>query len=424
MKVGMVGAGNVGGGVIELLKRNSGLIETKAGEPVSLAGVAVRDVAKAKGKFGDEINWVTDWRTLTSDGEIDVIVEVMGGLDEAGECVMSAFDNGKAVVTANKALLAERGGDIFARTQDEGKTLKYEAAIAGAIPAVKVVSESLAANRIESVVGIVNGTCNYILSSMEKGHGGLDECLRKAQELGFAEADPGLDIDGVDAGHKIALLGRLAMDAPLEFDKVTIKGISGIDEKDISYAEEMGYRIRLLAIAKRDDNGGIELMVSPTLLPLDHIMAKVDGNMNAVLIVSDAAGETLCYGAGAGPLPTASAIVSDLIEIARGGGGMPDKSRAKTHIVPAADIRAHSFYLRIRVQDRPGVLAQVSGILADEDVSIDSVVQRESSGDAAVDLMMILHRNRFGRVLDCVRRIEDLDQVLGKAKLYPVETFA
>ena len=423
MKIGMVGAGNVGGGVMSLLRKNASLIASQLGEAVELEGVAVRDSVNAKARHGQGIAWTEDWRELTGNPEIDVIVEVMGGLDEAGECIMSAFDNGKAVVTANKALLAERGSDIFARVAREGKILMYEAAIAGALPIVKIVRESLSANRISSVVGILNGTCNYILTSMEKGEGSFKECLHKAQNLGFAEANPELDIEGIDAAHKIALLGKLAMGAPLEFPKVLTKGIQGIDTLDISYAKEMGYRIRLLAIAKSDGNSGVELMVYPTLLPVDHIMAKVDGNMNAVFVTSDAAGEILCHGAGAGPLPTASAIVSDLIEVGKESPSFSNRPGEDVGIVPAAEIRAHSFYMRMLVQDKPGVLASISGVLADVGISIGSVVQRESQGGDPVELVMILHRNRFGRVLDSVRRIEKLEHVSGKVTLFPVETF-
>lgn len=424
MRVGIVGAGTVGGGVIDLLGRNAALIGECAGEKVEISGVAVRDVAKAKSRRGDAVRWTDDWRTLTSDPGTDVIVEVMGGLQEAKACTLDAIANGKAVVTANKALLAEQGGEVFAAVRERGGTLKFEAAIAGAIPIVKVLREALTANHVHSIVGIVNGTCNYILTSMEKGNGTFAECLAEAQRLGYAEADPALDIDGVDSAHKIVLLGMIAMGTPLEFSRVPTMGISEIDTVDISFAEEMGYRIRLLAIAKRDDGQGVELMVHPTLLPADHIMAKVDRNMNAVSVVADAAGEIVCQGAGAGAMPTASAVVADLVEIARGGGAAPWPARDGASIVPAEEIRAHSFYLRMLVQDRPGVLARVSGILADAGISIGSMVQRESHASRPVNLVMILHRNRFGRVVESVRKIEALDFVSGSVKVFPVETLS
>lgn len=424
MRVGIVGAGTVGGGVIDLLGGNAAVIEAGAGEHIEVAGVAVRDVAKARSRRGDSVPWVDDWRKLTSDPAVDVVLELMGGLDEAKACTLDAIANGKPVVTANKALLAEQGDEVFAAAKESGGTVRYEAAIAGAIPIVKVLREALAANRVHSIVGIVNGTCNHILTSMEKGAGTFAECLAEAQRLGYAEADPALDIDGTDSAHKIVLLGMIAMGTPLEFGKVPVMGISGIDTVDISFAEEMGYRIRLLAIAKRDEDRGVELMVHPTLLPADHLMAKVDSNMNAVSVVTDAAGEIVCQGAGAGALPTASAVVADLIEIARGGGADPWPQRNGATIVEAPEIRAHSFYLRMLVQDRPGVLAQVSGILAEAGISIGSVVQRESHESEPVNLVMILHRNRFGKVRESVRRIEALDIVQGEAKVLPVETLS
>jgi len=424
LRIGLVGAGNVGGGVIELLRMNRDLIASRAGAPIEIVAAAARDVERAKSRHGDDLRWTTDWREIAAAEDVDVVVELMGGTGEARECLLAAIGAGKPVVTANKALLAERGDEIFARASEAGTCLMYEAAIAGAIPVVKALSESLAANRIASIVGILNGTCNYILTSMEKGEGSFEECLAKAQRLGFAEADPTLDVGGIDAAHKICLLGRLAMGTPLDFGKVIVRGIREIDSEDISFAGEMGYRVRLLAIAKRDENSGVELMVYPTLLPQGHIMAKVDGSMNAVQIASDAAGETICYGAGAGGLPTASAVVSDLIDIACGRGNVPGDAAPLCKIVPAPEVRAHSFYMRMSVADEPGVLSRVSGILAEEGISIGSVVQREGDGEEPVDLVMILHRNRFGCVLSSVERIGELGQVAGKVKVFPVETFA
>ncbi len=419
MKIAVAGVGNIGSGVLQLLASNAELVAERAGKPVTVVAAANQNLGDLRERFDDSIEWHNDWRALTARKDVDVVVELIGGTTEAKLCVLESLANGKAVVTANKALLAEQGHDIFAKANECGATIMYEAAIAGAIPIVKVIREALAANRFHSITGILNGTCNYILTSMEKGNGSFVTCLKEAQELGFAEANPALDIDGVDSAHKIALLGMIALNAPLDLGAVRIQGISAIGEADFLCAQDLGYCIRLLATARCGRNGRIQMMSHPMLLPADHIMAKVDRNMNAVSVISNAAGETLYYGAGAGPLPTASAVVSDLIDIAKGRVQATDPGHGNEAVTPASEAEATAFYLR--TTSRNGT-DRISAVLADHGIAVEATCSRNSRNKSQTETAMILEGGTFERMLKCADEIGSLDVVSAVAPPLPVET--
>ena len=423
INVGLLGIGTVGGGTYTVLLRNAEEIARRAGRPIRITVVADRNVELAKKVTGGTCRVTDDAFAVVADPEVDIVVELIGGYGVAKELVMKAIANGKHVVTANKALLATHGNEIFKAAQDKGVMVAFEAAVAGGIPIIKAVREGLTANRIEWIAGIINGTTNFILSEMRDKGLSFDVVLKEAQRLGYAEADPTFDIEGVDAAHKITLLASLAFGIPVQFDKAHIEGISKLDAMDIKYAEQLGYRIKLLGIAKRTDEG-VELRVHPTLIPSKRLIANVEGAMNAVLVQGDAVGATLYYGKGAGAEPTASAVIADLVDVTRMHTADPlnrvphlafqPNAMADLKMLPIDEVQT-SYYLRLRVQDKPGVLADITRILADEQISIDAVIQKEpGEGEDQADLIMLSHLTREKRINAAIAKIEALGVVAGK----------
>jgi homoserine dehydrogenase len=423
INVGLLGIGTVGGGTYTVLQRNAEEIARRAGRPIRITVVADRNVELAKKVTGGTCRVTDDAFAVVADPEVDIVVELIGGYGVAKELVMKAIANGKHVVTANKALLATHGNEIFKAAQDKGVMVAFEAAVAGGIPIIKAVREGLTANRIEWIAGIINGTTNFILSEMRDKGLSFDTVLKEAQRLGYAEADPTFDIEGVDAAHKITLLASLAFGIPVQFDKAHIEGISKLDAMDIKYAEQLGYRIKLLGIAKRTAEG-VELRVHPTLIPSKRLIANVEGAMNAVLVQGDAVGATLYYGKGAGAEPTASAVIADLVDVTRMHTADPlnrvphlafqPNAMADLKMLPIEEVQT-SYYLRLRVQDKPGVLADITRILADEQISIDAVIQKEpGEGEDQADLIMLSHLTREKRINAAIAKIEALGVVAGK----------
>ncbi|GAB5605796.1 homoserine dehydrogenase [Sideroxyarcus sp. TK5] len=423
INVGLLGIGTVGGGTFTVLQRNAEEITRRAGRPIRITVVADRNLDLARKITEGACRVTDDAFAVVSDPDVDIVVELIGGYGVAKELVMKAIANGKHVVTANKALLATHGNEIFEAAQDKGVMVAFEAAIAGGIPIVKAVREGLTANRIEWVAGIINGTTNFILSEMRDKGLSFDTVLKEAQRLGYAEADPTFDIEGVDAAHKITLLASLAFGIPVQFDKAHIEGISKLDAIDIRYAEQLGYRIKLLGISKRTEEG-VELRVHPTLIPSKRLIANVEGAMNAVLVQGDAVGPTLYYGKGAGAEPTASAVIADLVDVTRMHTADPENrvphlafqpdAMSDLKILPMDDVQT-SYYLRLRVQDKPGVLADITRILADEKISIGAVIQKEpGEGEAQADLIMLTHQTREKSINAAIAKIEKLGVVAGK----------
>jgi homoserine dehydrogenase len=412
IKVGLLGLGVVGGGTWKVLTRNVEEIARRAGRRIEVAAVAVRDVEKAKKLVGDQTMVCQDGMEVVRHPDIDIVVEVIGGDTVARDLVMEAIAQGKHVVTANKALLAKHGNEIFAAAHEKGVMVAFEAAVAGGIPIIKAIREGLTANRIQWLAGIINGTTNFILSEMRTRGLTFNEVLAEAQRLGYAEADPTFDIEGVDAAHKLTLLASLAFGVPVQFDKAYIEGISGLAREDIIHAERLGYRIKLLGITRRRDDG-IELRVHPTLVPSERLLANVEGAMNAVLVSGDMVGPTLYYGQGAGELATASAVVADLVDVTRLQTSDPEHrvpylafqpdALDDTAILPMEETRS-SYYLRLRVQDRPGVLADLARILADVGISIGSMFQ-EPHGDTEADIIFLTHEAREGDISSALLRI-------------------
>ena len=420
IKIGMAGLGTVGGGTYEVLKRNSDELYTRTGSRLEVKSVACCNVERARSLVDDSVEVTSDVMALASDAQIDIIVEVMGGIEPAKSLVLAAIAAGKHVVTANKALLALYGNEIFTAAAKKGVVVAYEAAVAGGIPIIKTLREGLAANRIEWVVGIINGTSNFILTTMREKGLSFDEALAQAQKLGYAEADPTFDIEGVDAAHKITLLSALAFHTPVNFKAAYIEGISKLDAEDIGYAEEFGYRIKLLGITKRKKKG-IELRVHPALVPKRRLVANVEGVMNAVVVKGDAVGTTLYHGRGAGAEPTASAVVADLVDIVRlmnGERADPAVSIAAPEAddslwLPMAET-VSSYYMRIGVVDKPGVLADVARIFADNDISIETMVQKETApGEDSTEIVILTHSAVEGNVQQAVKSIEALQTVHG-----------
>lgn len=423
INVGLLGIGTVGGGTFNVLQRNAEEIMRRAGRPIRITVVADKNIVLAKKVTGGTCRVTDDAFSVVSDPEVDIVIELIGGYGVAKELVMKAIANGKHVVTANKALLATHGNEIFKAAQDKGVMVAFEAAVAGGIPIIKAVREGLTANRIEWIAGIINGTTNFILSEMRDKGLSFDTVLKEAQRLGYAEADPTFDIEGVDAAHKITILASIAFGIPMQFDKAHIEGISKLDATDIKYAEQLGYRIKLLGITKRTDEG-VELRVHPTLIPSKRLIANVEGAMNAVLVHGDAVGATLYYGKGAGAEPTASAVIADLVDITRMHTADPENrvphlafqpnAMADLKILTMDDVIT-SYYLRMRIQDKPGVLADITRILADEQISIDAMIQKEpSEGEEQTDLIMLTHQTREKRVNAAIAKIEALSVVAGK----------
>jgi homoserine dehydrogenase len=402
IKIGLVGFGTVGAGTWAVLRRNQEEISRRAGRGIEVVAVTRRDLEAARAQIGTEARVVSDPLAIARDPEIDIVVELIGGTGTAREVVLEAIAHGKHVVTANKALLALHGNEIFAAAQAKGVMVAFEAAVAGGIPIIKTLREGLAGNRIEWVAGIINGTTNFILSEMRSKGLDFDEVLKEAQRLGYAEADPTFDVEGVDAAHKLTLLSAIAFGIPVQFDKAHVEGIRGLSALDIKYAEQLGYRVKLLGITRRrDELGGIELRVHPTLIPSSRLIANVEGAMNAVLVQGDAVGSTLYYGKGAGAEPTASAVVADLVDVTRLATADPDHRvphlafqadrLSDVPLLPMAGVRS-AYYLRLRVADETGVLSRITTILAENDISIDAVLQREShEGERQTDLIILTH---------------------------------
>jgi homoserine dehydrogenase len=425
IQVGLMGLGNVGGGVFEVLRRNQEEIQRRAGRGIEVTMVSRRDVAKAKALVGDAAQVVADPRAVIANPNIDIVVELIGGYDLARELVLEAIAAGKHVVTANKALLAVHGTEIFAAAHAKGVMVAFEAAVAGGIPIIKALREGLTANRIDWIAGIINGTTNFILSEMRDKGLDFDVVLKEAQRLGYAEADPTFDIEGVDAAHKLTLMSAIAFGIPVQFDKAYTEGITQLSSVDIKYAEQLGYRIKLLGITKRT-SAGIELRVHPCLVPSKRLVANVEGPMNAVLVQADAVGATLYYGKGAGSEPTASAVIADLVDITRLHTADPlnrvphlafqPDAMSDLPVLPMSEV-VTSFYLRLRVADQTGVLTQVTGLLAAGGISIDAVLQREADqvggeGATSTDLIILTHDVREGAMNDVIAQMQALPSVL------------
>ncbi len=424
IQVGLLGFGTVGGGTFQVLARNQDDISRRAGRGIEVRAVCRRDLAAARAAVGEGVRVVADPMAIVNDPEIDIVVELIGGEEVAKDVVMAAINAGKHVVTANKALLAVHGNEVFAAAHAKGVMVAFEAAVAGGIPIIKALRESLAGNRIEWVAGIINGTTNFILSEMRAKGLDFDTVLKEAQRLGYAEADPSFDVDGVDAAHKLTLLASIAFGVPVQFDKAHVEGLRGLSSLDIKYAEQLGYRIKLLGITRRrDELGGIELRVHPTLIPTQRLIANVEGAMNAVMVQADAAGTTLYYGKGAGAEPTASSVVADLVDVTRLATAdpdhrvphlafQPDRLDGSLRILPMSGVRS-SYYLRLRVADETGVLSRITTILAENDISIDAVLQRESlEGERQTDLIILTHTTVEERMDRALEFMQSLPSVL------------
>jgi homoserine dehydrogenase len=437
LKVGLLGIGTVGSGTFEVLKRNQEEIQRRAGRAIVITMVADLDTDRAKAIVGSGVEVVNDARSVVSSNNVDVVVELIGGYGVAKALVLEAIAAGKHVVTANKALLAVHGNEIFAAAQAQGVVVAFEAAVAGGIPIIKALREGLTANKVEWIAGIINGTTNFILSEMRDKGLPFDTVLKQAQALGYAEADPTFDIEGVDAAHKATILGSIAFGVPLAFSQAYVEGITKLEAEDIKYAEQLGYRIKLLGIARRRSINGsdaIELRVHPTLIPAKRLIANVEGAMNAVWVKGDAVGHTMYYGKGAGSEPTASAVIADLVDVARTLDS-PASHRVpalafqpgrllNTPILPIDEVQT-AYYLRLRVADEPGVLADITRMLADASISLDAVLQREpAEGEHQTDVVLITHQTIEKSVNSALSRIEALPTVLSKVRRIRLEELA
>jgi homoserine dehydrogenase len=421
IRVGLLGFGTVGRGTYEILRRNQEEIQRRAGRGIEIVKIAVRDAARARTVVGGGIEVTDSPEQLVGSAGIDIVVELIGGCDPARALVLEAIGNHKHVVTANKALLAVHGNEIFAAAHRVGVMVAFEGAVAGGIPIIKALREGLTANRIEWIAGIINGTSNFILSQMRATGASFESVLEQAQALGYAEADPRFDIDGVDAAHKLTILCSIAFGVPIRFEAAYMEGIGKLAAADIRYAEQLGYRIKLLGITKRTRHG-VELRVHPTLVPMQRLLASVEGPMNAVLVKGDAVGTTLYYGPGAGAEPTASAVVADLVDVTRTHTADPDNRVPHLAFQPDALVNlpwlgiedtVTSYYFRMRVADQPGVLADIARILADHRISIDAMFQREpSEGENQTDIILLTHEALERDVNAALGRIETLPTVL------------
>jgi len=423
IRVGLLGIGTVGAGTWRVLARNQEEITRRAGRGIEITVVADKEIEKARQITGGLARVTADAYDVVRDPKVDIVIELIGGYGIARDLVLAAIENGKHVVTANKALLALHGNEIFAAAQRKGVMVAFEAAVAGGIPIIKALREGLTANRIEWIAGIINGTSNFILSEMRDKGLSFDEVLKEAQARGYAESDPTFDIEGIDAAHKLTIMSAIAFGIPMQFEKAYTEGITKLTREDIRYAEQLGYRIKLLGITKKTPEG-IELRVHPTLIPTRRLIANVEGVMNAILVKGDAVGATMYYGAGAGAEPTASAVVADLVDITRLHTADPDHrvphlafqpdQLADTRVLPMDEVIT-SYYLRMRVLDRPGVLADVTRILADLAISIDAMVQREpGEGEEQVDIIMLTHETREKHINAAIAKIEALAVVTGR----------
>ena len=423
INVGLLGIGTVGGGTWTVLTRNAEEITRRAGRPIQITVVADRNLDLARSVTGGQVRLTDDAFAVVKDPDIDIVVELIGGYTVAKELVLAAIENGKHVVTANKALLAVHGNEIFAAAQKKGVMVAFEAAVAGGIPIIKALREGLSANRIQWIAGIINGTTNFILSEMRDKGLAFADVLKEAQRLGYAEADPTFDIEGVDAAHKATLMSAIAFGIPVQFDKAHIEGISKLEAADIKYAEQLGYRIKLLGITKRVEKG-VELRVHPALVPAKRLIANVEGAMNAVLVWGDAVGATLYYGKGAGAEPTASAVIADLVDVTRLHTADPlhrvphlafqPDQLTDLPILPMDEVET-AYYLRLRAQDKPGVLADITRILADLEISIDAMLQREpEEGEDQTDIVLLTHVAKEKSVNAAIAKIEGLGSIAGQ----------
>ena len=431
VNIGLLGIGTVGGGTYTVLTRNAEEIARRAGRPIQVSFIADRDPERARALSGNACRITDDPFAVVADPAVDVVVELIGGYTTARELVMRAIENGKHVVTANKALLALYGNEIFAAAQQKGVIVAFEAAVAGGIPIIKALREGLSANRIEWVAGIINGTTNFILSEMREKGLPFAEVLKEAQRLGYAEADPTFDIEGMDAAHKATLIAAIAFGIPVQFDKAYVEGITKLEALDIQYAGQLGYRIKLLGITKRRQDG-VELRVHPVLIPEKRLIANVEGAMNAVLVKGDAVGVTLYHGKGAGAEATASAVIADLIDVARAATTDPDNrvphlafQPDQLHdlaILPIEDAET-AFYLRLTVDDKAGVLADITRILAGENISIDAMLQKEAEeGKGTTDIILLTHICREKHANAAIGKIEALPSVKGAVTRIRLET--
>ena len=433
LRIGLLGIGTVGGGTFNVLTRNAEEISRRAGRPITITHVADKNLILANQVVAGRAVVTDDGFAIVRNPDIDVVIELIGGYTFAKQLMLEAIANGKHVVTANKALLALHGNEIFAAARAKGVIVAFEAAVAGGIPIIKALREGLVANRIEWIAGIINGTTNFILSEMRSKGASFADVLKVAQAKGYAEADPTFDIEGVDAGHKISILAAIAFGIPLSFDKAHVEGITKIEAIDIRYAEEMGYRIKLLGIARRR-KAGIELRVHPTLIPTKRLIANVEGVMNAVLVNGDAVGATLYYGAGAGASPTASAVIADLVDVARlidtdATHRVPylafQHDKIGTEPVLSIDDVETSYYLRLRVDDKPGVLADITRVLADNNISIDAMLQKEpEEGEAQTDIILLTHETIEKNVKRAIAAIEAQPTTGAKVVLLRLENLA
>ncbi len=425
LQVGLLGMGTVGMGTWKVLRRNAEEIARRAGRPIRITWIAERaiDIAREATRGVDGVNVTDDAAVVLAHPDVDIVVELVGGIEPAKSFVLKAIANGKHVVTANKALLARHGNEIFAAAHAKGVMVAFEAAVAGGIPIIKALREGLTANRLEWIAGIINGTSNFILSEMRSRGASFADVLAEAQAKGYAEADPTYDIEGIDAAHKLTIMASIAFGVPMQFDRAYTEGISRLTQEDIRYAEELGYRIKLLGITRRTQ-AGIELRVHPTLIPARRLIANVEGVMNAVLVKGDAVGQTLYYGAGAGAEPTASSVIADLVDVTRMHTADPEHrvphlafqpdQLSDTPFLPMGDVLT-SYYLRMRVQDRPGVLADITRILADREISIDAMIQKEpSEGEDQTDIILLTHRTIEKNIDAAIAAVESLPTVAGK----------
>ncbi len=431
VKVGICGLGTVGGGTFNVLKRNAAEIARRAGRGIEVAQIAARHT-NPKCDTGD-IPITPDIFEVANNPEIDIVVELIGGYTLARELVVKAIENGKHVVTANKALIAVHGNEIFAKAREKGVIVAFEASVAGGVPVIKAIREGLAGNQINWLAGIINGTGNFILTEMREKGRTFEDVLKEAQELGYAESDPTFDVEGIDAAHKLTILASIAFGVPLQFDKAYTEGISQLTTADVNYAEALGYRIKHLGVA-RSTESGIELRVHPTLIPADRLIANVNGVMNAVMVNGDAVGSTLYYGAGAGMEPTASAVVADLVDVAR--ALTTDPNNRVPHLAFQPDsLSAHpilpisacesAYYLRIQAKDHPGVLAQVATILSERGINIESIMQKEAEvQDGLVPVILVTHRVVEQRIDDAIAALEALADVVGNVVRIRVEQLA
>ncbi len=430
VKVGLLGLGTVGGGTLNVLARNATEIARRAGRDIRITHAAARDYDPATLDSLEGIEITDDAFEIVENPDVDIVVELIGGYSPARELVLKAIENGKHVVTANKALIATHGNEIFSAAQAKGVTVAFEAAVAGGIPIIKALREGLAANHIEWMAGIINGTGNFILTEMRDKGRDFADVLKEAQELGYAEANPEFDVEGIDAAHKLTILASLAFGIPLQFDKCYTEGISKIEPQDVILAEELGYRIKHLGVTRKTETG-VELRVHPTLIPERRLIANVDGVMNAVLVKGDAVGHTLYYGAGAGSLPTASAVVADIIDITRAlttdpGNRVPHLAFQPDELsdLPVLDMEQveTAYYLRLTVEDKPGVLAQITGILGEAGISIEALKQQEPlAGETSASLVMLTHRVQEKQMNQAISAIEVMDSIQGSVSRIRVE---